>query len=119
VLAVLAGLLVTGAIGGSQPPPADQQACKYFSIWIQDGGANQNFGGYTSLLDQAETSALRAASPEARAAINRGAFNVPDGLQGKLARDISFVQGDAEGDLNPPIGWGDEVASVQTDCAGL
>jgi hypothetical protein len=123
-LALLATLAVAlAACGGGSDSPAssaDQRACHDYTLWMHDGGAsNGGFGGYTSLLDSAENAALKAASPQARAAIRSGAYQVPGGLPGRLARDISFIQGDAEGDVSEPAGWGNEVAAVQTDCGNL
>jgi hypothetical protein len=122
-LALLAALaLAITACGGSGSPvsPAGQRACHDYALWMRDGGASsQGFGNYTSLLDSAESAAMKAAPPQARAAIRSGAYKVPGGLPGRLARDISFVQGDAETDVSEPAGWGNEVAAVQVDCGNL
>ena len=102
--------------GGSSQPLGDKTACHDYRQWESVGGPGPNFGSFTNLIDAAVRSASAVPDSEAKA--------IADGLPesrahdpaARLLWDLSNVQGDAEGDISPPIGWSEEVDQVKLDC---
>ncbi len=113
---VIVAVVVVVLRSGSSQPSGDATACHEYSQWLSVGGESSSFGNFTNLLDSAVSAAGSVPGSDARAIANGLSAPPANDPGARLLWDLSNVQADAEGDLNPPIGWSQEVGQVTLDC---